>query len=307
MKNTQLLSPLCVFMVDPIGFGFNEETASSNAFQNTASHFPPHELELIVRREFHDFVNTLVKNGIHVETLPGRKGLPDAVFPNNLFSTMNDGTWIDYPMMANNRQKERELGVGDYLITKGFQIQKRIDLTYWEKENRFLEGTGSIILHKPSQQAWIANSPRADRAVAESWSEATGYAFHFFNTRDKQLQPVYHTNVLLSIGSHWHFICSEMILESEPIAESLETISSCSIDLTMEQVYHFSGNVLEVQNGQHQPFGIISSTGWNALSGKQKRAWEQFVQPLIVDIPMIEKIGGGSARCMMAEIYLPYK
>jgi hypothetical protein len=307
MKNSQLLSPLCVFMVDPIGFGFNEETAGSNAFQNTAHHLAPHELEYTVRNEFHEFVNTLVKNGILVETLPGRKGIPDAIFPNNLFSTMHDGTWIDYPMMAANRQKERELGVHDYLKSKGYLIQKRIDLTHWEKEKRFLEGTGSIIFHKPSQQAWIANSPRAHREVADAWSAETGFDFHFFNTRDKQQQPVYHTNVLLSIGSHWHFICPEMILESQLIRESLENISSFGIELTMEQVYQFSGNVLEVQNAQNQPFGVISSTGWNALNRQQKRAWEQFVQPLIVDIPLIEKIGGGSARCMMAEIYLPYK
>ena len=307
MKNSQLLSAQCLFMVDPIGFGFNEETAKSNSFQQRLKHEQSSFIETTARKEFHDFVNTLVKNGVTVETLSGRNDMPDAVFPNNLFSTSVDGTWVDYPMMAQNRQKERQLGVSEFLTSKGYQITKKIDLTHWENKQCYLEGTGSLILHTPSKQAWIASSPRAHRVVAEDWSAQTQYTFHFFDTADKQQLPVYHTNVLLSIGSQWHFVCSEIIKQHNEIEASLEALSSQRIELNMDQVYQFSGNVLEVQNAQNQPFGVISLSGWNALQPQQKRAWEKFVQPLIVEIPMIEKIGGGSARCMMAEIYLPYK
>jgi len=306
-NSTELLSTNHVLMVDPIGFGYNIETAESNAFQHLPNHHDLLQIEHLARKEFEQFANLLTQNGINVHILEGRTGLPDAVFPNNLFSTDRQGKWVDYPMMAKNRQMERTLHPRTYLEQKGFEIQQHIDLTHWESKALFLEGTGSLILQPHLQAAWVALSPRANIEVAKDWAQQTGYALHSFDTRDLTGKSVYHTNVIMSIGTHWHFICADIIPDFHLLKEPLEQLHSNEILLSIEQVYQFCGNVLEVRNQHNTPFGIISSTAWNALNAQQKRAWEQFVQPLIVDIPTIEKIGGGSARCMLAEIFLPHK
>jgi len=307
MKTDSLLSTNHLFMVDPVGFGFNFETAESNAFQQAPSFQEIHEIELLARKEFDSYANLLTKNGMTVHTLIGQNGLPDAVFPNNLFSTHADGTWIQYPMMALNRQSERQLQPAEFLMKKGFEISSTLDLTHWETQNAFLEGTGSLILHPHEKTAWMAISPRAHLNVAQEWSEKTGYQLHSFCTHDQSGKPVYHTNVIMAVGSHWHFICEEMIISYSSIEDSLTKLNSQPISISMEQVYQFCGNVLEVKNEQGTPFGVISKTAWNSLHHHQKRAWEKSVQPLIVDISTIERIGGGSARCMLAEIFLPYK
>ena len=306
-KTTQLLSTNHVLMVDPVGFGYNEETAESNAFQHLPNHHDISQIEYLARKEFEQFAHLLNKNGITVHVLEGKIGLPDAVFPNNLFSTDRHGTWVDYPMMAANRQMERALYPRTFLEEKGFEVHHHLDLTTWESKARFLEGTGSLILQPQQKSAWLALSPRAHLDVAQDWAQQTGYALHTFETSDLTGKSVYHTNVIMSIGTQWHFICPEMIPHFHTIKNSLEELHSTEIQLSAEQVYQFCGNVLEVRNDHHTPFGILSSTAWNALNTQQKRAWEQFVQPLIVDIPTIEKIGGGSARCMLAEIFLPHK
>ena len=307
MNNHELLSAQQILMVDPIGFTYNPQTATTNAFQSVPSSVEMEFLEKKAREEFHDFANLLIKEGIQVHVIAGQHGLPDAVFPNNLFSTDPNGTWIDYPMMAPNRQAERLLDPKNFLMNKGFQIEKTIDLTHWEQQHLYLEGTGSLILHTATQQAWIAESARANRAVVQDWALQTGFSFHMFSTKDRKGNPVYHTNVLMSIGTKWHLICPDLIPEFQKWEHTLESLSSHRIEISEDQVHQFAGNVIELKNNANTPFIVISKTGWTSLTAQQKRAMEQFAQPLIVNIETIEKVGGGSARCMIAEIFLSQK
>lgn len=293
-----------ILMTDPIGFCYNVETAVSNAFQKKTTQSES-ESEYNARKEFHQFVNQLTLKGVDVIIAQGKIGIPDAVFPNNVFSTTHDGSFVYYPMANVNRRKERAIGYDQLLIQSQFQINKINDLTHLEVDKNYLEGTGSMIFHHPSKTLFMTNSIRSNVKALEEFCKLHPHNTIVMDAKDASNQSVYHTNVVLSIGDQWMMACLESLSHPEKLRRWSEENNMTIIEIDLNQMNHFGANVLGVE-GKNGPLGVVSATAWNAFSMQQKRAWEKFLEPLIVTIPTIETIGGGSARCMMAEIFLPY-
>jgi hypothetical protein len=293
-----------ILMTEPIGFCFNPETAASNVFQKNLG-ISAQESELRARREFETFVNQLTDKGVYVIVAKGSPETPDAVFPNNIFSTTIDGEFFYFPMANSNRRLERQIKYHDILINHGFEIYDLIDLSHLESQHQFLEGTGSMVMHHPYQQLFMTLSNRSNFEALTVFHSHKGYLTMVLEAFDELKTAIYHTNVVISTGRQWIIACLEAINNPDRIRY---WSSSCNIELieiSRHQMNHFGANVLEV-NGNNGPIGVISQTAWDTYSPQQKRAWEKYLEPLIVSIPTIETIGGGSARCMMAEIFLPH-
>ncbi len=292
-----------ILMTDPIGFCYNEETAASNAFQKKTT-LSNREAEYSALKEFHQFVNQLTLKGVDVIIAQGENGIPDAVFPNNIFSTTHDGSFIYYPMANANRRKEREIGYDQLLIQSQFHINKINDLTHLEVDENYLEGTGSMIFHHPSKTVFMTKSIRSNEKALEEFCKLHPHKTIVMDAKDASNQSIYHTNVVLSVGNQWMLTCLDCVSHPEKLRHWSEENNMTIIEIDQHQMNQFGANVLEV-SGKNAPLGVISATAWNAFSIPQKRSWEKFLEPLIVSIPTIETIGGGSARCMMAEIFLP--
>lgn len=289
-------------MTDPIGFCYNEETAASNAFQKKTT-LSNREIENNARKEFHQFVNQLSLKGVDVIIAEGENGIPDAVFPNNVFSTTHDGYFIYYPMANANRRRERQMGY-DQILQSQFHMKGIQDLTHLEMDMKFLEGTGSMIFHHPSKTLFMSRSIRSNENALEEFCKLHPHQTIVMDAKDASNQSIYHTNVVLSVGNQWMMACLESLSHPEKLRHWSEENNMTIIEIDQNQMNQFGANVLEVA-GKNAPLGVISTTAWNAFSIQQKRAWEKFLEPLIVTIPTIETVGGGSARCMMAEIFLP--
>jgi hypothetical protein len=298
-----------ILMVRPNDFGYNSETAASNAFQSE-SLGNEHEIAINALREFDAMVEVLLKNHIEVIIIEDTESphTPDAVFPNNWFSTHEDGTVILYPMMAPNRRLERRSDILAILSSK-YAVHEVYDLSVHEVNDRFLEGTGSIVFDHVSRIAYAALSERTNRSVFEECCKLLGYEPIAFRAFHEDGLPVYHTNVLMHVSPVISAICKEMIHQGDQayVMESLLQHSNAIIHLDSMQVHRYAGNMLCVLNSKREPCLIGSKTGFDSLTNQQMNLIYQSCTPVSVNIPTIESIGGGSARCMIAEIALPHR
>ncbi len=295
-----------VLMVRPVRFAFNEETAGNNAFQvRSASDEEARQTQLEAVSEFDAYVALLRENGVTVDVLQDTPEpfTPDSIFPNNCLSTHDDGTLVVYPMYARNRRREREkllpfIGTDHY--------SRVVDLTHWEAEGKCLEGTGSLILDREHKMAYACLSPRTDRDVMREWAEALDYDYFLFDSQDEQGMPVYHTNVVMHVGTTLAVVCLDSVREAgqrQTLKSLLEENGKTVVAITLQQMHQFAGNMLELQGPQGEPLLIMSLTARRSLTTEQLLAISQHARILSPDISAIEQAGGGSARCMMAEIF----
>jgi hypothetical protein len=306
-RMTDSQSTSTILMVRPVNFGFNEQTAASNAFQK--KHAVKNGLNALAQSEFDRMVNVLRANKVDVivvdDTMEPHK--PDSIFPNNWVSFHADGNVFLYPMQAENRRLERREDIILKLEDR-FAVKHVFDLSRFELENKFLEGTGSMVLDRLNKIAYACLSPRTDREVLNIFCEQTGCKAVTFDAVDDKGQALYHTNVLMCIGSRFAVICIDSIPnphEKVLIRESLLSTNKEIIDISFEQMNQFAGNMLEVENCMGETLIVMSTSAYDSLFEEQKTILKQFGKLVYTDISTIESIGGGSARCMMAEVHLP--
>nr|WP_229321323.1 arginine deiminase-related protein [Larkinella knui] len=299
-------------MIRPVRFGFNEETAGSNAFQDRELAAKNRDVaQQKALREFDEMTHQLISAGVNViiyDDLP-EPYTPDSIFPNNWVSFHYSGTVVLYPMQAPNRRLERRLDIIDDLA-RNYHVAKIIDLTHFEQEGKYLEGTGSMVLDRMKRIAYACLSPRTDASVLAEFSKQTGYSVVTFSAVDQLGIPVYHTNVVMCIGDVFAIVCLSAIADPDErlmIRQSLVNSGKHVIDITMEQMAHFAGNMLLVTSRKGQKLLIMSTRAYNSLSARQQDELDDFATLFHFDLSTIEANGGGSARCMMAEIHLPSK
>lgn len=294
-----------VFLVRPASFSYNTETAASNAFQ-TIVDTEPKELQKKALKEFDTFVLKLRKAGVEVEVFEDTVApvKPDAIFPNNWISIHADGTIVLYPMCTPNRRLERKQEVLDWLETRKKELTI-IDYTGYEEENRFLEGTGSIIFDHLNKIAYACLAPRTDQQLFEYLMTHLGYQAIVFNASDKNNVAIYHTNVMMAIGEGFVVICLEAIKDLEERKRVLTSFHSSDleiVDISLEQVKQFAGNMLALRSKERQLL-VLSQSAFDSLTILQQQQLENYAELLPMSIPTIEQIGGGSARCMIAEVF----
>jgi hypothetical protein len=293
-----------VLMVRPVNFGFNSETSGSNAFQHRDSVDNISEIALL---EFDSVVELLRSKGIDVLVSQSDDPLaPDCIFPNNCFSTHSQNRLIIYPMMAPNRQRERS---GNMLpdLKNRFMVNEVIDFTNYEAENLFLEGTGSIVFDHPRKMAYAVRSPRTHEKVLNELCEKLNYTPFIFTCLDPDRRPVYHTNVVMNFGLDYVVYYPDGVSDSDELERMISGFRNAGLNmipLSWNQVLHFCGNMLQLKNKQGELYTVCSTSSFKMLSEEQKGLISKCSNFLVVDIPMIEKIGGGGIRCMLAEVFL---
>lgn len=300
------LKPSTVLMVPPDGFQFNAETAASNPFQSTT---PVNNIGERARAEFANMVSKLEECGIKVIQLKQNERLPDAVFPNNWFSTHTNDTnkniLLVYPMLAKNRQQEVNIdGLIDVLTNEHFKTPTIIDLR--NNEQDILEGTGSLVLDREYRILYAALSPRTMPAMVEKVAQLLGYQPIIFTSVDEQQRPIYHTNVILSIARNYVIICLDSItdlIQRSAILQSFALSNKSVIEISQQQVKHMCANTLELINHQGESILVLSAQALEHFEPEQLKIIQRYSQLVAVEIETIETVGGGSARCMMAEIY----
>lgn len=293
-------------MIKPVRFNFNAETAVNNSFQQASDDDTVAEK---ATKEFEHFVEVLTNAGIDVTVVPdtAEPHTPDSVFPNNWISFHQDGTVFLYPMFAVNRRLERKPHVLETIRHK-FKINNTVDLTGYEAQELFLEGTGSMVLDRTNRIAYACLSPRTATAVLADWASKAGYTTISFTSVDSLGAPIYHTNVMMCVADSYAVICLDSIPDSkerETVIQSLEGSGKEIIRISFEQMNRFAGNMLQVQNKQGQSYLVMSSQAFHSLTADQVARIQLYNPILHSDIRTIETNGGGSARCMMAEVFLP--
>lgn len=300
----RLQTTATVLMVRPIDFRYNVETASDNYFMKKDERT---DIQTRAAKEFDNYVELLKANNVNVIVVQDTIAphTPDSIFPNNWFSTHCSGELVLYPMYAPNRRQERKRTVLEVIESRsGFQ--KVIDLTQYEKEQQFLEGTGSMILDRVNSVLYACKSERTSEIVIKEYCSKMNYRAVLFSSEDAEKQPIYHTNVMMCIGSKFSLICLESIRNEEErkvVIEELEKAGKTIIPISLDQVYHFTGNMIELQDKDGNPLIIVSKQGYDALNEEQKKQLSRFGKFVTPDLKTIETIGGGSARCMVAEIF----
>ncbi len=294
-------------MIRPVNFGFNEQTAGSNAFQNRNAE--QQQVQDKALMEFDGLVDVLRENGVEVIVVDdtNEPHTPDSIFPNNWVSFHQDGTVFLYPMMAENRRLERRediiMGLEDE-----FKIKHVIDLSRFEHEHKFLEGTGSMVLDRENKIAYACLSPRTDKEVMDLFCKESGYKPVLFHAVDENGMDIYHTNVLMCMGSKFAVICLDSIQdenEKNSVTSILKLTHKDIIAISFAQMNQFAGNMLELKNKAGDSLLVMSQNAYNSLSTNQKTSLEKYCRIVYADINTIESNGGGSARCMIAEIHLP--
>jgi hypothetical protein len=299
-------------MVRPLAFGFNPETAASNAFQQTPTGDARAPMPPDILTEFDALVRALRGAGVRVvvaEDTP-EPVKPDAVFPNNWISFHADGTVVLYPMLAPNRRQERRTDLIQRLAREeAFRVLDTIDLSYREAEGKFLEGTGSLVLDRSTRIAYASWSPRTDRDVLAEFAQRLDYEVLAFAAVDGAGKPIYHTNVMMAVGTRFAVVCLAAIANPQQraaVVTRLEATGHTIIPISLAQMQCFAGNVLELDTARG-PVIALSTTAWASLDAQQRLALESHARILAVDIPTIERLGGGGLRCMLAEIHLPVR
>ena len=299
-----------ILMIRPAAFGFNDETAENNFFQ-TRQRIDASTLHQSALREFDAMVASLREKNIDILVIDDTKDpvKPSAIFPNNWLSTSPEGKLFVYPMYAPSRRTEKRDDVLK-LIAEKFKVTDVQDWTELEAEGRFLEGTGSMIMDHDNKLVYAAISERTNPAALEKFVKANDYSGVAFLATDKEGNPIYHTNVVMTLGEKFCVLCEEAIEEEwELIAvkQLLESTEHEIIPITREQMYSFAGNMLEVKISSGENILILSQAALNILTREQKEKLESYDKLLPIAIPTIEAVEGGSVRCMMAEIFLSKK
>ena len=259
------------------------------------------------RKESDNYVQLLKDNGINVIAVEDTKKphTPDSVFPNNWFSTHDDGTLVLYPMFAENRRLERKPAALE-AIEANFDEKRTVDLTHYEEEGLFLEGTGSMVLDRVNKIAYACESPRTNRTVLNDFCEQLGYTPVLFKAVDAEGTEIYHTNVMMHVGTETAVVCMEAIRDPEKrseVRESLEKTGKTIVDISFDQMNHFAGNMLELRNKDGEPCLVMSLTAYESLTDEQIEFLKSRMTLITPDLDCIEQNGGGSARCMIAEIF----
>ncbi|MCH4824004.1 arginine deiminase-related protein [Gramella lutea] len=299
-----------ILMVRPVGFRMNEQTAVNNYFQTKLE---GDDINEIATQEFDLFVDKLRSVGVNVVVVDDvpEDDTPDSIFPNNWVSFHEDGQVALYPMFAENRRKERRLEYFAKLEEAGFKISDIVDYTIAEEDDVFLEGTGSLILDRVNQKAYCAISPRADEDLLIEFCEDfefTPVIFNAYQTVDDKRLPIYHTNVMMCVADEFTVICLDTIddkKERKNVVKHLKMDEKEIISISEEQMHEFAGNMLQVQGGEGKKYLVMSARAHRSLTEDQISRIEKHCQILSSEIKTIETCGGGSARCMMAEVFLP--
>ncbi|MDZ4072231.1 MAG: arginine deiminase-related protein [Sediminibacterium sp.] len=297
-----------LLMIKPVRFDFNAETAVNNSFQQASA---DQQVSEKAAAEFDRFVSVLSNAGVQVTVVEDtpEPHTPDSVFPNNWISFHTDGTIFLYPMFAVNRRLERKPHVLSAIAEK-FRVENTIDLSAYEQQQLFLEGTGSMVLDRENKIAYACLSPRTDIQVLNDWCNKAGFRPVAFTSVDSKGDPIYHTNVMMCIADRFAVICLDSIpneTEKGSVIATLQDTKKEVIEISFDQMNHFAGNMLQVQNTSGDRFLVMSSQAYNSLTAEQIKRIEHYNPILHSDITTIETNGGGSARCMMAEVFLSEK
>lgn len=304
-----------VLMIRPKKFRANEQTMVNNYYQQKEKSLLPNTIHKQALDEFDAFVNTLTKNGIEVIIVPELENTdtPDAIFPNNWISFHEDKTVAIYPMFAENRRLERREDILEIIENKGFLIDNIVDYTSAEEDELFLEGTGSIILDRKNNKAYCALSPRADEDLFIEFCEDFEYTPIIFTanqTVNGKREAIYHTNVMMCIAETFAVICLDAIddkKERKNVVKHLKEDKKQVILISENQINQFAGNMLQVKNKKGKSFLVMSKSAYESLNQNQINQIKKHTNIIYSDLSTIEKNGGGSARCMMAEVFLPKK
>jgi hypothetical protein len=293
-------------MIKPVSFTFNTETAGTNAFQRSdQANASSQNLALA---EFNALVQVLKDSSIHVMVVDDTEQpfTPDSIFPNNWFSTHEDGSMVVYPLYAANRRAERRADIAQ-MISDDFTMHDILDLTPAENEGKFLEGTGSMVLDRDLRICYACISPRTDKSLLVEFCNKMGYELIAFHAFDEQKQAIYHTNVVMSVGDNFMVICFDSITNEEEQHIIKQSTSKEVIEITMEQLNNFAGNMLELINKDGEHILVMSSRAYQSLTAQQITKLEKYARIIHTPLTTIENLGGGSARCMIAEIFLSKK
>ena len=296
-----------VLMVRPVRFGFNEQTAGNNSFQKRGYELSAQDMAL---EEFDNFVTLLRANNVDVVVVDDtpEPHTPDSIFPNNWFSTHASGELVLYPMCAPNRRLERKESVLNVIkeIGERGKMRRIVDLTHWESENLFLEGTGSLIFDRKNRIVFACRSPRCDIAVLEDLCEKLDYEFLDFGAYDRDGKPIYHTNVMMCVGDKFVVACLDSIKNIDERTEFISFVEDCDkelIEISIDQMEQFAGNMLQLRSTGGEPLLIMSATAKRALTTDQLESLMSYCKIISPELESIETNGGGSARCMLAEIF----
>ncbi|WP_312084079.1 citrulline utilization hydrolase CtlX [Epilithonimonas hominis] len=299
-----------VLMIEPVAFGFNEQTAVNNYFQIQQEGNVQGE----ALKEFNAFVEKLRAKDINVITIKDtlEPKTPDSIFPNNWVSFHADGKVVFYPMFAENRRLERRDDIINQ-IKEQFEVTEVIDYSGAEKDNLFLEGTGSMIFDHDNKLAYGSVSLRLDEGVFRKFCSDFGFqpvVFHSYQTAGEERLPIYHTNVMMCVADQFVVICLDCIDDESEKNNVIETIKNSGkelIEISEDQMQNFAGNMLQVQNKSGEKFLVMSQSAYKSLNRDQVSAIEKYCEIIYSNLEVIETNGGGSARCMLAEIFLPKK
>ncbi|MEZ4839063.1 citrulline utilization hydrolase CtlX [Flavobacterium sp.] len=302
-----------ILMIRPVAFRMNEQTAVNNYYQKVLENTTPSTVNAKAQNEFDAFVEKLRKVGVNVivveDTLD--PDTPDSIFPNNWISFHENGDVTLYPMFAENRRAERREDILDILEDKGFVINEIMDYTSAEEDGFFLEGTGSIVLDRDNGKAYCALSPRADEELFIEFCEDFDLApviFEAYQTVNGERKHMYHTNVMMCIAETFAVVCADCIddkQERKMVLDNLKADGKDIILVTEDQVNNFAGNMLQVKGKEDKRYLVMSNSAHQSLTKAQIHKIEQHCEILHANLDTIEACGGGSARCMMAEVFLP--
>lgn len=298
-----------ILLVRPCRFGFHHEAAASNAF--AAAPAPADgDVAKQALREFDGLAERLSKAGVEVLILEDSPdpAKPDAAFPNNWVSFHGDGTMVLYPMATEARRPERDVdGLSRLLAASGFDVRQAIDLSFHERNGHYLEGTGSLVLDRPNRRAFANRSPRTDPKVIADFDDRLDYSTLLFNASDRAGRPIYHTNVMLSLGTSFAVVSTDTLGDEyrQILVDEIEAGGRELIDVGYEQMRTFACNLIELRGGTDEPLIALSSQALASFSPGQRRQLERFGELISAPIGTIEAVGGGSVRCMVADIHLP--
>jgi hypothetical protein len=302
-----------LLMIRPVAFEMNEQTALDNHYQQRVEGLSDASSQSRALKEFDDFAEKLRAAGIDVTVIDDtpEPATPDSIFPNNWVSFHETGMVALYPMYAENRRLERREDILEKLKTSGFQIREILDYSAHEDDNMFLEGTGSLVLDRENLIAYACLSQRTHEHLLNDWAQQLGYevvSFHALQAVDGQLLPIYHTNVMMSVGQELAILCADSIkdeAERKRVIDSLANTGKEIVLITEAQKSSFAGNMLQVVNDKDEHIMVMSNQAFESLNEEQISTIEKTNHILYSSLETIETLGGGSARCMMAEVFLP--
>jgi hypothetical protein len=300
-----------ILMIRPVRFAFNEQTAGSNAFQDPEALKASASVQEKALLEFDHMVEGLRNHGIDVTVVEDtpEPHTPDAIFPNNWVSFHRDGSVCLYPMFAPNRRLERREEIIEGLKRK-FNIKRTLDFSGYEQDNQFLEGTGSMVLDRVHRMAYACLSPRTSEKMLQEFAQKMDYRLVSFTATDDKGKQIYHTNVIMSIGDKFAVICLDTIADAQERSHVLQTLQESGkevVEISIDQLKRFAGNMLQLKNNRGEGILVMSTQAYRSLLPEQLRVLEKYNHMFYSDLYTIESNGGGSARCMIAEVHLPEK